>query len=42
VPLPADADQQREQIVRRLAARDSDIDVIGMDVIWTGEFATAG
>ena len=42
VPLPADADQQREQLVRRLAAGDSDIDLIGMDVIWTAEFANAG
>jgi multiple sugar transport system substrate-binding protein len=42
VALPADADQQREQLVRRLAARDNDIDIIGMDVIWTAEFATAG
>jgi multiple sugar transport system substrate-binding protein len=41
VPLPTDADQQREQIVRRLAAGDSDIDLIGMDVIWTAEFAAA-
>lgn len=41
-PLPADADQQREQLVRRLAAADSDIDLIGMDVIWTAEFAQAG
>jgi multiple sugar transport system substrate-binding protein len=41
-PLPADADQQREQLVRRLAARDIDIDIIGMDVIWTAEFAEAG
>jgi multiple sugar transport system substrate-binding protein len=40
--LPADADQQREQLVRRLAAGDSDIDIIGMDVIWTAEFAEAG
>lgn len=40
-PLPADADQQREQLVRRLAARDRDIDIIGMDVIWTAEFAQA-
>ena len=40
--LPADADQQREQLVRRLAARDRDIDIIGMDVIWTAEFAQAG
>ncbi len=41
-PLPADADQQREQLVRRLAAGDSDIDIIGMDVIWTAELAEAG
>jgi multiple sugar transport system substrate-binding protein len=41
-PLPADADQQREQLVRRLAAADSDIDIVGMDVIWTPEFAQAG
>ncbi|MGR8940200.1 MAG: ABC transporter substrate-binding protein [Gammaproteobacteria bacterium] len=41
-PLPADADQQREQLVRRLAAKDADIDIIGMDVIWTAEFAEAG
>lgn len=40
--LPTDADQQREQLVRRLAARDQDIDIIGMDVIWTPEFAEAG
>jgi len=40
--LPADADQQREQLVRRLAAGDADIDIIGMDVIWTAEFAAAG
>lgn len=40
--LPSDADQQREQLVRRLAAGDSSIDLIGMDVIWTAEFATAG
>lgn len=41
-PLPADADQQREQLVRRLAAGDPTIDIIGMDVIWTAEFAQAG
>jgi multiple sugar transport system substrate-binding protein len=28
-------------LVRRLAAGDSDIDIIGMDVIWTAEFAEA-
>jgi multiple sugar transport system substrate-binding protein len=42
VKLPTDSDQQRELIVRRLAAKDSDIDVIGMDVNWTAEFAQAG
>lgn len=41
-PLPRDADQQREQLARRLAASDPAIDLIGMDVIWTGEFASAG
>lgn len=41
-PLPADADQQREQLVRRLAAGDEDLDILGMDVIWTAEFAQAG
>jgi len=42
MPLPADANRQREQLVRRLAAGDSDIDILGMDVIWTAEFAEAG
>jgi len=42
VALPSDASQQREQLVRRLAAGDPDIDIIGMDVIWTAEFAEAG
>jgi multiple sugar transport system substrate-binding protein len=40
--LPANATQQREQVVRRLAARDSSIDVLSMDVIYTAEFANAG
>jgi multiple sugar transport system substrate-binding protein len=40
--LPTDASQQREQLVRRLGAEDSNIDIIGMDVIWTAEFANAG
>jgi multiple sugar transport system substrate-binding protein len=42
VPLPTSADQQRELVVRRLAAKDSSIDIIGQDVIWTAEFASAG
>jgi multiple sugar transport system substrate-binding protein len=39
--LPSDADGQRDQFVRRLAARDSGMDLLGMDVTWTAEFATA-
>ena len=40
--LPTNPDQQREQLVRRLAARDDSIDLIGMDVVWTSEFGKAG
>ncbi len=40
--LPNQADAQREQLVRRLGAEDESVDLIGMDVIWTGEFANAG
>lgn len=40
--LPSRADQQREQLVRRLGAEDESIDLIGLDIIWTGEFANAG
>lgn len=40
--LPNDASQAREQLVRRLGAKDSSIDVIGLDVILTSEFANAG
>jgi multiple sugar transport system substrate-binding protein len=40
--LPSDADAQRQNLVRRLAAKDSAIDLVGMDVIWTAEFAEAG
>jgi multiple sugar transport system substrate-binding protein len=40
--LPSDADGQREQFVRRLAAHDSSMDILGMDVTWTAEFAEAG
>jgi multiple sugar transport system substrate-binding protein len=36
------ADQQRDSLVRRLAAKDSSIDIAGMDVVWTAEFASAG
>lgn len=40
--LPNDATSQREQLVRRLAAEDSSIDVMSLDVIYTAEFANAG
>jgi len=40
--VPSDADGQREQMVRRLAAGDTGMDLIGMDVVWTAEFAEAG
>ena len=40
--LPSDADGQRDQLVRRLAAQDSGMDLLGMDVTWTAEFAEAG
>ena len=42
VKLPNIADQQRELLVRRLAAEDEDIDLASLDVIWTAEFAQAG
>src|ERR687896_176931 len=41
IKLPNIADQQRELLVRRLAAEDDDIDLMGLDVIWTAEFAQA-
>ncbi|MFD0557779.1 carbohydrate ABC transporter substrate-binding protein (CUT1 family) [Stackebrandtia endophytica] len=39
--LPRDADGQREQMVRRLAASDPGMDVLGIDVTWTAELASA-
>ena len=40
--LPSAADGQRDQLVRRLAAKDAGMDLLGMDVTWTAEFAEAG
>ncbi len=40
--LPNGADGQRQQLVRRLAARDSAMDILGLDVTWEAEFAEAG
>ncbi|WP_433281928.1 ABC transporter substrate-binding protein [Micromonospora sp. CA-244673] len=39
--LPRQADDQRVQMVRRLAAQDPGMDVLGLDVTWTQEFASA-
>jgi multiple sugar transport system substrate-binding protein len=39
--LPRGADDQRVQMVRRLAAEDDGMDVLGLDVTWTQEFASA-
>lgn len=39
--LPRQADDQRVQMVRRLAAEDDGMDVLGLDVTWTQEFASA-
>jgi multiple sugar transport system substrate-binding protein len=39
--LSTSSDQQRVSLVRRLAAQDSSIDILAMDVDWTAEFATA-
>ncbi len=40
--LPLDADGQRQQLVRRLAAHDSSMDILGLDVTWEAETAQAG
>src|SRR5262249_26027099 len=39
--LPKGADGQRQQMVRRLAAGDSSMDILGLDVTWAPEFAEA-
>jgi multiple sugar transport system substrate-binding protein len=39
--LPRTADDQRIQMVRRLAAKDSSMDILALDVTWTQEFASA-
>ena len=40
--LPTAADQQRLQMVRRLTAHDTQMDILGLDVTWEAEFAQAG
>ncbi len=40
--LPRDASSQREQLIRRLAAKDSSIDLMSLDPIYVPEFSQAG
>ena len=40
--LPQDSSQQRIQLVRRLAAGDTEIDLMSLDPPFTAEFANAG
>jgi multiple sugar transport system substrate-binding protein len=40
--LPQDASQQRVQLIRRLAAGDTSIDLMSLDPPFTAEFASAG
>jgi len=40
--LPESADEQRRLQIQRLRAESSQCDVLGMDVIWTAEYAAQG
>jgi multiple sugar transport system substrate-binding protein len=40
--LPESADEQRNQLIQRSQAKSSECDVMGIDVIWTAEFASQG
>jgi multiple sugar transport system substrate-binding protein len=40
--MPANTDTQHDAYVTYLSARESNIDLYSLDVIWTAEFATAG
>ena len=42
VELPESTDEQRTQLVQRLDAESEECDVLGMDTIWTAEFAAQG
>ncbi|HYM64349.1 MAG TPA: ABC transporter substrate-binding protein, partial [Gaiellaceae bacterium] len=42
IELPASADEQRTQQIQRLRAKSPECDVLGMDVIWTAEYAAQG
>jgi multiple sugar transport system substrate-binding protein len=40
--LPTSSDQQRTQLAQREQAKSTECDVLGMDVIWTAQFAAQG
>lgn len=42
VIMPPTVDAKREQITRRLAAKDDGLDILSIDVVWTAEFSQAG
>src|SRR6266480_6363120 len=42
IELPTSADDQRAQQVQRLRAKSSECDVLGIDTIWTAEYAAQG
>jgi multiple sugar transport system substrate-binding protein len=42
IELPTSADDQRRLQVQRLRAKSSECDLLGMDVIWTAEYAAQG
>jgi multiple sugar transport system substrate-binding protein len=42
ISLPRAPGEQRLQLARRLAGHDRTLDVMGLDVVWTAEFAEAG
>ncbi len=42
IELPTSADDQRAQQIQRLRAKSSECDVLGIDTIWTAEYASQG
>jgi trehalose/maltose transport system substrate-binding protein len=42
IELPEDATQQLNQLTQRERAKSSQCDVLGLDVVWTAEFASQG
>jgi multiple sugar transport system substrate-binding protein len=42
IELPEDATQQLNQLTQRERAKSTECDVLGLDVVWTAEFASQG